>query len=78
MNKIIKENELSIYATKYTDAIRLIPEKEDFRPSFYRDIDRIINYSSFTRYMNKTQVFSFKENDNIQTRVVHLLLVSKI
>ena len=28
--------------------------------------------------MNKTQVFSFKENDNIQTRIVHVLLVSKI
>ena len=78
MNKIIKEDYLSKYATKSTDAIRLVDEKEDFRPSFYRDIDRIINYSSFTRYMNKTQVFSFKDNDNIQTRLVHVLLVSKI
>ncbi len=78
MNKIIREDNLSSYATKSEDAIRLVDEKEDFRPSFYRDIDRIINYSSFTRYMNKTQVFSFKENDNIQTRLVHVLLVSKI
>ena len=78
MNKIIREDNLSSYATKSIDAIRLVEEKEDFRPSFYRDIDRIINYSSFTRYMNKTQVFSFKENDNIQTRLVHVLLVSKI
>ncbi len=78
MNKIIKEDNLSRYATKSVDAIRLKDEEEDFRPSFYRDIDRIINYSSFTRYMNKTQVFSFKENDNIQTRLVHVLLVSKI
>lgn len=77
-NNISKEDNLSIYATKSCDAIRIKEEKEDFRPSFYRDIDRIINYSSFTRYMNKTQVFSFKENDNIQTRIVHVLLVSKI
>lgn len=78
MNNTIREENLSIYATKNSDAIRLKEEKEDFRPSFYRDIDRIINYSSFTRYMNKTQVFSFKDNDNVQTRLVHVLLVSKI
>ncbi len=78
MNKIMKEDNLSLYATKSCDAIRLVDEQEDFRPSFYRDIDRIINYSSFTRYMNKTQVFSFKTNDNVQTRLVHVLLVSKI
>ena len=69
---------LSPYATKNTDAIRLREEEQDFRSSFSRDIDRIINYSSFTRYMNKTQVFSFKKNDNVQTRIVHVLLVSKI
>ena len=73
-----EDNRLSIYATKNEEAIRLNDEKKDFRPSFYRDIDRIINYASFTRYMNKTQVFSFKSNDNIQTRIVHVLLVSKI
>jgi dGTPase len=28
--------------------------------------------------MNKTQVFSFKKNDNVQTRIVHVLLVSRI
>ena len=75
---MIKEDNLESYATKSSDAIRLMDEESDFRPSFYRDIDRIINYASFTRYMNKTQVFSFKENDNVQTRIVHVLLVSKI
>lgn len=71
-------NELSKYMTKDEEGIRLIPIEEDFRTPFTRDIDRIINYASFTRYMNKTQVFSFKQNDNIQTRIVHVLLVSKI
>ena len=73
-----KEDNLSIYATKSEDAIRLNPDEEDFRTSFFRDIDRIINYSSFTRYSNKTQVFSFLGNDNIQTRIIHVCLVSKI
>ena len=71
-------NEICKYGTKDEEAIRLEPIKEDFRTSFARDIDRIINYASFTRYMNKTQVFSFKSNDNVQTRIVHVLLVSKI
>lgn len=71
-------NELSKYGTLDSDAIRLKPINEDFRTSFARDIDKIINYASFTRYINKTQVFSFKNNDNIQTRIVHVLLVSKI
>ncbi len=71
-------SELSKYITKDEEAIRLYPIESDFRTNFARDIDRIINYSSFTRYINKTQVFSFKSNDNIQTRIVHVLLVSKI
>ena len=71
-------SDLSKYATKNEEAIRLFPIQDDFRSSFARDIDKIINYASFTRYMNKTQVFSFKNNDNIQTRIVHVLLVSKI
>ncbi len=78
MNNIMREESFGPYATKSSEGIRLVHEEEDFRPSFYHDIDRIINYSSFTRYMNKTQVFSFKKNDNVQTRLVHVLLVSKI
>ncbi len=71
-------SELSKFITKDEEGIRLYPNADDFRTSFARDIDRIINYASFTRYMNKTQVFSFKSNDNVQTRIVHVLLVSKI
>jgi len=71
-------NELSKFRTLDSDGIRLKAINDDFRTSFARDIDRIINYASFTRYMNKTQVFSFKSNDNVQTRIVHVLLVSKI
>ena len=84
MNNNIKENfykketVLSEIATKSTEAIRLYPEERDFRTPFFRDVDRIINYSSFTRYSNKTQVFSFLGNDNIQTRIIHVNLVSKI
>ncbi len=77
-NLVKKESVLSNYATKSSEAIRLKENIDDFRPAFYRDIDKIINYSSYTRYSNKTQVFSFLGNDNVQTRIIHVSLVSKI
>ena len=73
-----KETILSPIATRSSEAVRLKEEESDFRTPFFRDVDRIINYSSYTRYSNKTQVFSFLGNDNIQTRIIHVNLVSKI
>lgn len=73
-----KENSLSIYATKSNEAIRIKKEAEDIRPPFFHDIDTIIHSTSYTRYIDKTQVFSFFENDNISKRMVHVQLVSKI
>ncbi len=73
-----REDELSKYATKSSSAIRLIPEQDDIRPPFFRDIDRIIHSISYTRYMDKTQVFSFLDNDHISKRIVHVQLVSKV
>lgn len=79
-NFILKENNLSPYASKSNDGIRLNEENTDkeIRPNFYHDIDRIIHSLSYTRYMDKTQVFSFKQNDHISKRIVHVQLVSKI
>ena len=78
-NFLAKEEQLSPFALKSKDSIRLKEENdEDIRPSFYRDIDRIIYSLSYTRYIDKTQVFSFKENDHISKRMVHVQLVSKV
>ena len=73
-----KENNLSKYATKSKDAIRITYEEDDIRLSFFRDVDRIIHSNSYTRYIDKTQVFSFLNNDHISKRSVHVQLVSKI
>lgn len=77
---MIKEENLSSYATKSADAIRIKEEnsENDIRPNFYHDIDRIIHSLSYTRYIDKTQVFSFNSNDHISKRIVHVQLVSKI
>lgn len=78
-NFLAKEKFLNAYACKSSEAVRLKEEKEqDMRPAFYRDIDRIIHSLSYTRYIDKTQVFSFKENDHISKRMVHVQLVSKV
>jgi len=78
-NEILdKENYLSEYATKSIDAIRINEEKEDIRPAFFHDIDRVIHSLAYTRYIDKTQVFSYDNNDNISKRIVHVTLVSKV
>ena len=58
-NFLAQENIYSKYATKSKDAIRF--EKildDDIRTPFFRDIDRIIHALSYTRYLDKTQVYS--------------------
>ncbi len=79
-NFLNKEKYLSVYACKSGDAIRINPisDTNDIRPSFYHDIDKIIHSLSYTRYLDKTQVFSYSNNDHISKRIVHVQLVSKI
>lgn len=77
-NMLLKEKKLSKYACKSENGVLLKPDKEDIRPVFYRDIDRIIHSSGYTRYIDKTQVYSFVQNDHITRRVLHVQLVSKI
>lgn len=81
--EMIKENMnhdtfLGPLATKNKDAYRVKPEPEDIRPPYFHDIDRIIYSLAYTRYINKTQVFSDTLNDNITRRSTHVQLVSKI
>lgn len=74
----MKDERLSIYACKNSDAYRLKEEKQDIRAPFFRDADRIIHSLAYTRYIDKTQVFSFNDNDHITKRIVHVQFVSKI
>ncbi len=77
-NMLLKENGLSEFACRSEKGIWLKEDKEDIRPIFYRDIDRIIHSSGYARYIDKTQVYSFVRNDHITRRVLHVQLVSKI
>ncbi len=73
-----RESLFSKYAAFDKDAIRLKNFVPDIRPNYFRDIDRIIHTKAYTRYMNKTQVYTFVNNDHISKRMVHVQLVSKI
>ena len=76
-----REENLSSLACKSKDAIFLredIEKENESRPAFSKDTDRIIHSLSYTRYIDKTQVYSFIENDHITHRVLHVQLVSKI
>ena len=77
-NMLKNELNLSKYATKSSDAIRFKESSDDIRPAYFRDIDRIIYSLSYTRYIDKTQVFSNNDNDNISKRMTHVQMVSKI
>ena len=67
--------------TKETDAIRR-REGHDapsvWRGNFVRDVDKILHSAYYSRFADKTQVFSFYRNDDISRRALHVQLVSRI
>ncbi len=77
-NMMKGETPLSSFACPSNKGIRLKAEENDIRTSFFRDADRIIYSLSYTRCIDKTQVFSLNDNDNISKRIVHVQFVSKI
>lgn len=76
----MKKNRISLskYACFDKEAIRITPQKEDFRTPFFKDIDKILYSLSYVRYIDKTQVFSNTNNDMISKRMTHVQMVSKI
>ena len=86
--KILKNNlqrehkNLSKFACQSSSVIRFrgdkIPDRFNIRPAFFHDTDKIIHSLSYTRYIDKTQVFYLFDNDHITHRVLHVQLVSKI
>ncbi len=72
---------LSALACFSSSAIRRHQEKHkinEYRQAFSTDADRILNSLAFTRYIDKTQVFSLIKNDHLTHRVVHVQMVSRI
>lgn len=49
-----------------------------WRPTFVRDCEKILHLPLYNRYSDKTQVFSFYNNDDLSRRGLHVQLVSRI
>lgn len=76
-----EESRLSPMASLSRHAVRKINEDEvekGHRQNFAVDTDRILHSLSYSRYIDKTQVFYLIKNDHITHRVLHVQLVSKI
>ena len=83
LQKIIedKENHMSPYACRNTNAVREHASKYDndvLRTQFAIDVDSILHSALYNRGNDKTQVFSFYRNDDITRRSAHVQLVSRI
>lgn len=70
------------YCCNDDQVIRRIDRATDkgtlMRPSFMRDIEKILHLPAYSRYAGKTQVFSFRSNDDLSRRGLHVQLVSRI
>lgn len=76
-----EKNTLSDLACFSHTAQRRRPEphpENEYRQAFSTDADRILNSMAFTRYIDKTQVFSLIKNDHLTHRVLHVQLVSRV
>jgi dGTPase len=74
-----EERRLSPTATLSRQAIRRrTEEREGYRQQFALDADRILHSRAYTRYIDKTQVFSLIDNDHITHRVLHVQLVARV
>ena len=72
---------LAPWACPSAAAIRRAPDAiatQGHRLDFALDADRVLHSLAYTRYIDKTQVFSLIDNDQITHRVLHVQLVSKI
>jgi len=76
-----EDDRLSPWGTRSSAGYRRKPEpaeKSGYRQSFSMDTDRILHSMAYTRYIDKTQVFSLIQNDHLTHRVLHVQLVSKV
>lgn len=69
------------YAFKNCDVVRRDMNHDKaslWRPAFIRDIEKIMHIPYYSRYSDKTQVFSLYKNDDISRRAQHVQLVARI
>ncbi len=75
-----REHWVNPYACRDEDIVRREPGHDKanlWRPAFVRDTEKIMHVPYYNRYSDKTQVFSFYQNDDISRRALHVQLVAR-
>ena len=85
LNKKIQcENASGNYFNGAYDEKNILRRKEEagevslWRTPFVQDIEKIMNCPYFSRYADKTQVYSLFNNDDVTRRSLHVQLVSRV
>ena len=76
-----KNGWINPYACKDTDVIRRLEGHDKplmWRPTFVSDTEKILHNPYYSRYSDKTQVFSLYKNDDISRRAYHVQLVARV
>ena len=79
--QIRRSGELSPFACQNSQAIRRAAEHDEdtpLRPSYVRDAEKVLHMPAYNRLAGKTQVFSFRANDDLCRRGLHVQLVSRV
>lgn len=82
IEQMLNDGKPSPYAFENKNVIRRQDTDRDraniWRPTFARDIDKILHCPYYNRYTDKTQVFSLYKNDDLTRRSLHVQIVSRI
>ena len=78
----LKRPGLSPFACREASAIRRSAAERDHdtsvRPAFVRDAEKIVHLPAYNRLGGKTQVFSFRADDDLCRRGLHVQLVARV
>ena len=76
-----RKGETNPFACTDVAAIRRESDRDQdtpLRPAFVRDAEKILHMPQYNRLSGKTQVFSFRANDDLCRRGLHVQLVSRV
>ncbi|MBO7675429.1 MAG: HD domain-containing protein [Atopobiaceae bacterium] len=79
---LVEQRVKNPYATPNGAALRREQSDRDrdtlLRPAFVRDAEKIMHMPAYNRLAGKTQVFSFRANDDLTRRGLHVQLVARV
>lgn len=81
--RLRRDTDIGVHGILDSQAIRYHEVEDykgyaDIRPSFFRDVDRIVHSKAYARYIDKSQVFFEINNANITHRSLHVIIVSRV